>query len=626
MATLRIAFLSALVLELLATLGVALVAVGIGLRLVFGEMTLTTGLTVLLLAPDVYWPLRRIGVEFHAAQDGRTAADKAFALIGEPTVVEGQHPDGRRARRADPSRQSERRRPRRPRAARSDRGHRARLGDGADRTKRRRQEHHAAGDRRAHRARRRAGSPWPASTSPTWSRPAWWRSCPGCRSARCWCPAPSREPGAARRPRRPRKAPAPQPDSTRCWPSCLTGWTPCSGAAASGLSLGQRQRLGLARALGSPAAGAAARRAHRAPGRSAPRNGCCGPSSSGRAPVRPWSSSAIATGRGHRRPGHRSRRRAVGALCASLMTLRGAACARSDCCAAADLLRPRCPASWRPSRSGCSSLGSALALAGVSAWLITRAWQMPPVLDLSVAVVAVRTFAISRGVLHYCERLATHDTALRAAGTARAQIYHRLAHGPAAAAVRLHSGELVARVGADVDELADVLVRALVPIGVAAVLALAATAVVGAISPPAAVVLAICLLIAGVVAPLACRPGGGDAGRGCPAASFRARHVGHDRPRARARASGRRCCCPIVIAESQRRQRAWGDALDAAARPAAIAEAMPTAAIGASVLGAVVAGIGMAPRGRAHHPGGPDVVAAVGVRGDDCPCRPPPSS
>ncbi len=85
MATLRIAFLSALVLELLATLGVALIAVSIGLRLVFGEMTLATGLTVLLLAPDVYWPLRRIGVEFHAAQDGRTAADRAFALIGEPT-------------------------------------------------------------------------------------------------------------------------------------------------------------------------------------------------------------------------------------------------------------------------------------------------------------------------------------------------------------------------------------------------------------------------------------------------------------------------------------------------------------------------------------------------------------
>ena len=91
MATLRIAFLSALVLELLATLGVALVAVGIGLRLVFGEMSLTVGLTVLLLAPDVYWPLRRIGVEYHAAQDGRAAADKAFSLIGEPAAVAPGH-------------------------------------------------------------------------------------------------------------------------------------------------------------------------------------------------------------------------------------------------------------------------------------------------------------------------------------------------------------------------------------------------------------------------------------------------------------------------------------------------------------------------------------------------------
>ncbi|WP_297598511.1 thiol reductant ABC exporter subunit CydD [Mycobacterium sp.] len=91
MATLRIAFLSALVLELLATLGVALIAVGIGLRLVFGEMTLTTGLTVLLLAPDVYWPLRRIGVEFHAAQDGRAAADEAFALIGQPAPSRARH-------------------------------------------------------------------------------------------------------------------------------------------------------------------------------------------------------------------------------------------------------------------------------------------------------------------------------------------------------------------------------------------------------------------------------------------------------------------------------------------------------------------------------------------------------
>jgi len=81
MATLRIAFMSALVLELLATLGVALVAVSVGLRLVFGDLALSTALTALLLAPEVFWPLRRVGTEFHAAQDGQTAAAKAMQLL-----------------------------------------------------------------------------------------------------------------------------------------------------------------------------------------------------------------------------------------------------------------------------------------------------------------------------------------------------------------------------------------------------------------------------------------------------------------------------------------------------------------------------------------------------------------
>ncbi|MBJ7340843.1 thiol reductant ABC exporter subunit CydD [Mycolicibacterium sp.] len=83
MATLRITFLSSLVLELLATLGVALVAVSVGLRLVFGDVELAAGLSVLLLAPEVFWPLRRVGAEFHAAQDGTTARKKASALLAE---------------------------------------------------------------------------------------------------------------------------------------------------------------------------------------------------------------------------------------------------------------------------------------------------------------------------------------------------------------------------------------------------------------------------------------------------------------------------------------------------------------------------------------------------------------
>src|SRR5262249_25821442 len=94
-ATLRIAFLSALVLELLATLGVALVAVGVGLRLVYGDMTLAAGLTALLLAPEGFWPLRRVGMEFHAAQDGKLAAGKAFQLI------DSLHPEVNTARLRD---------------------------------------------------------------------------------------------------------------------------------------------------------------------------------------------------------------------------------------------------------------------------------------------------------------------------------------------------------------------------------------------------------------------------------------------------------------------------------------------------------------------------------------------
>ncbi|MGV8872070.1 MAG: thiol reductant ABC exporter subunit CydD [Rhodococcus sp. (in: high G+C Gram-positive bacteria)] len=86
MRALKIAFLSSMVLELLATLCVALVAVGIGLRLVFGEMTLEAGIIALILAPEVYFPLRAVGTQFHAAEDGVAAADRAFRVLDRRTV------------------------------------------------------------------------------------------------------------------------------------------------------------------------------------------------------------------------------------------------------------------------------------------------------------------------------------------------------------------------------------------------------------------------------------------------------------------------------------------------------------------------------------------------------------
>lgn len=258
------------------------------------------------------------------------------------------------------------------------------------------------------------------------------------------------------------------------------------------------------------------------------------------------------------------------------------------------LLRPRLPRLLLAILCGVLSLGSALALAAVSAWLITRAWQMPPILDLSVAVVAVRAFGISRGVLHYCERLASHDTALRAAGSARTRIYRALADGPVDTVARLDGGELAGRVGSDVDDFSDVLVRAVLPIAVAAVLSVAAVVAIALISPAAAAVLAVCLLVAGVLAPWL-------SARGAAAQEAAARDLHAQRDvaamlaldhAAELRVAGR---LPSVIAESQQRQRDWGSALDLAARPAALGAAVPTLAIGVSVLGAVVAGLGIAP-------------------------------
>ncbi|MEZ0449804.1 thiol reductant ABC exporter subunit CydD [Cellulomonas sp. ICMP 17802] len=87
--TLRIAFLSGMVLELLTTLSVALVAVGIGLRLVDGDLDLVTGIAVLVLAPEVFLPLRQVGAQFHAAADGVAAAGRTFEVLATPVPATG---------------------------------------------------------------------------------------------------------------------------------------------------------------------------------------------------------------------------------------------------------------------------------------------------------------------------------------------------------------------------------------------------------------------------------------------------------------------------------------------------------------------------------------------------------
>jgi ATP-binding cassette subfamily C protein CydD len=104
---LQIAFLSSMVLEFLATLSIALVAVGIGFRLLDGSMTLAAGLTVLIIIPEVYTPVRQVGARFHDARDGMVAVDRILTLLdggdgGE--APDNGHVDHSRPRPARPHR------------------------------------------------------------------------------------------------------------------------------------------------------------------------------------------------------------------------------------------------------------------------------------------------------------------------------------------------------------------------------------------------------------------------------------------------------------------------------------------------------------------------------------------
>jgi ATP-binding cassette, subfamily C, bacterial CydD len=91
MRTLRVAFLSAFVLELAATLATALVAVEVGLRLLAGHLSYETALLVLILTPEAYLPLRNVGAQFHASQEGAAAAERVFTILQTKAPAGHQH-------------------------------------------------------------------------------------------------------------------------------------------------------------------------------------------------------------------------------------------------------------------------------------------------------------------------------------------------------------------------------------------------------------------------------------------------------------------------------------------------------------------------------------------------------
>ncbi|MDO4792141.1 MAG: thiol reductant ABC exporter subunit CydC [Buchananella hordeovulneris] len=151
---------------------------------------------------------------------------------------------------------------------------------------------------------------------------------------------------------------------------------------------------------------------------------------------------------------------------------------------------------------GSGALGAAVGLAAVSAYLIARASQMPYVLDLTTAAVAVRFFGITRPVMRYLERLASHSVALGGMASLRSQVYERLAAARTDHVASLRRGDVLARMGSDVDSVGDLVVRSILPACVAAVVTVITTAVVAAFSPLAGAWVALCLLVSGVVGPL----------------------------------------------------------------------------------------------------------------------------
>ncbi|GAB2980425.1 thiol reductant ABC exporter subunit CydD [Amycolatopsis acidiphila] len=461
--TLRVAFSSAFVLELAATLSVALVAVLIGVRLVNGDLPLAIGLGVLILAPECYQPLRSVGAAFHASEDGVEAVRRVADVLAQPVVPDGTVVPGRGEVRVEGLR-----------VARRD----GFAPDGESFVVR-------PGEITWLRSPSGAGKSTTLAVLLGFVRPASGRvtisdvdlpdvAMSAFRRQVAWVP---QSPVFTSETVREELAGAADDLLAQL---NLAGF---ESARLDQLSLGQRQRVAVARALSRDAwlllldeptahldaANAtqvmavieAARRrgaavliaAHERPGAVA--------AQPGRA-VLPAERRTVHTGRPVRRLVEK--RFLGGALLGALALVAG------------------------------------LALTATSGWLIAKASQQPPILTLTVAVVGVRAFGLGRAVLRYAERLTTHDAAFRIAGRLRVELWKSLVRlGPAHS---LRHGESQRRLVADVDTVRDLLPRVLTPPPVAGTTLVAAIVVQTVLLPSAGLVLAVAVLLGAVAAPL----------------------------------------------------------------------------------------------------------------------------
>ncbi len=143
-----------------------------------------------------------------------------------------------------------------------------------------------------------------------------------------------------------------------------------------------------------------------------------------------------------------------------------------------------------------------VALLATAGYLISRAAEQPPILSLTVIIVAVRFFGLARPLTRYLDRLASHDLALRALGRIRGRFYERIEPLAPAQLEGYRRGDLLARMIGDVDALQGLYVRGLAPPLVGLVVGAACVGVTAAVLPIAAAILGAGLLLAGVAVPL----------------------------------------------------------------------------------------------------------------------------
>jgi ATP-binding cassette subfamily C protein CydCD len=526
--TLRIAFLSSFALELLSTLSVALVAVGIGMRLVHGDLDLYTGLVILILAPEAYLPIRQVGAQFHAAAEGLSAAEEIFEVLETAPRRTGAAPvpstlrlkadavTVRHERRGEASLESA--------SLVVEPGETVALVGESGVGKSTLLDVLLGFADPAEGRVRVGGTDLAELDMKQWREQiAWVPQRPylfaGTIAENVRLARPDADDAAVRAALREAGA----YDFVSDLP---LGPDTVIGEDGAGLSAGQRQRLALARAfladrplllLDEPTAaldGATEEGIVEAVGRLArgrtvllvvhrpallavadrvvtlsrtpvapvARAGAVGVAQAGVAGTREEAPAAAVEGAAPQLPGAKRR--------SPLVRVRAAARHLRGRLALALLL-------------GSLALGSAVGLMAVSGWLISRASEQPPVLHLMVAVTATRAFGIGRAVFRYAERLVSHDAVLRMLAELRVAVYARLERIAPAGLGRTRRGDLLSRLVTDVDALQDYWLRWMLPAATAVLVGTGAVGFTAWLLPEAGAVLAVGLLVAGVGVPLA---------------------------------------------------------------------------------------------------------------------------